>query len=163
MRTEMKNKQQMHSMSSQHYGRLLLMMALSFGSMYVLMYAMVNTFANVYSSFNQFYMAGLMSAPMALLELALMGAMYPNKKMNAAIAAASLVALSGFWIVIRQQAVISDEQFLRSMIPHHAGAILMCQKASLHDAEIKALCRTIISGQQSEIDLMKTKLGQLER
>ena len=30
-----------------HYSRLLLMAVLSFASMYVLMYAMVNTFANV--------------------------------------------------------------------------------------------------------------------
>mgnify|MGYP001561423590 CR=1 FL=1 len=163
MRTEMKHKQEMHSMSNKHYGRLLLMIAVSFASMYVLMYAMVDTFANVYSSFNQFYMAGLMTAPMAIIELVLMGAMYQNKKLNALIAAASLVALTGFWILIRQQAAISDEQFLRSMIPHHAGAILMCEKAPLHDTEIKALCRGIISGQQSEIDLMKAKLSQLDK
>lgn len=163
MSTKMKNKHEMHSMSNQHYGRLLLMIALSFGSMYALMYAMVDTFANVYSSFNQFYMAGLMTAAMAVIELVLMGAMYQNKKLNAAIIAASLVALGGFWMLIRQQTAISDEQFLRSMIPHHAGAILMCKQASLDDAEIKALCRGIISGQQSEIDLMKAKLGQLDK
>ncbi|MEK6805772.1 MAG: DUF305 domain-containing protein [Pseudomonadota bacterium] len=159
----MKNKPEMHSMSKQHYGRLLLMIAVSFGSMYALMYAMVDTFANVYASFNQFYMAGLMTAPMAVIELVLMGAMYHNKKLNAVIIAASLVALSGFWILIRQQTAVSDEQFLRSMIPHHAGALLMCKQASLHDAEIMDLCKTIISGQQSEIDLMKAKLGQLEK
>lgn len=160
MRTE--NKQQMHSMNSKHYGRLLLMIALSFAAMYVLMYAMVNTLGNVYSSFNQFYMAGLMTAPMAVIELVLMGAMYHNKKLNAVIIAASLVALGGFWILIRQQTAISDKQFLRSMIPHHAGAILMCEKASLQDEQIKDLCRTIISGQQSEIDLMKARLAQME-
>lgn len=163
MRTEMKNKQDMHSMSNKHYVRLFLMIALSFGSMYVLMYAMVNTLENVYSSFNQFYMAGLMTAPMVIIELVLMGAMYHNKKLNAVIIGASLVALSVFWTLIRQQTVISDKQFLRSMIPHHAGAILMCEKAPLRDAEIKDLCRGITSGQQSEIELMKAKLSQLER
>ena len=39
--------------------------------------------------------------------------------------ALSLVALAVLWILIRQQAAITDRQFLRSMIPHHAGAILM--------------------------------------
>jgi uncharacterized protein (DUF305 family) len=34
---------------------------------------------------------------------------------------------------------VGDKQFLRSMIPHHAGAILMCEKASIKDAEIRAL------------------------
>jgi uncharacterized protein (DUF305 family) len=48
------------------------------------------------------------------------------------------------------------------MIPHHAGAILMCEEAPVIDPEIQMLCRTIISGQQAEIDQMKAKLRQLE-
>jgi hypothetical protein len=48
---------------NRHYVRLAIMTALSFISMYVLMYAMVNRFANVYNNLNQFYMAGLMTAP----------------------------------------------------------------------------------------------------
>jgi uncharacterized protein (DUF305 family) len=49
------------------------------------------------------------------------------------------------------------------MIPHHAGAILMCQRAPIDDPDIAGLCRSIVSSQQSEIDWMKTKLGQIER
>jgi uncharacterized protein (DUF305 family) len=150
-------------MNKMHYGRLLPMIGLSFLSMYVLMYAMVDRFANVYVNLNQVYMAGLMTAPMIIIELALMGAMYGNRRRNIAITAASLVALSVFWISIREQAAIADRQFLRSMIPHHAGAILMCEKASLQDPEIKQLCAAIVSSQQSEIDLMKAKLAELER
>jgi len=44
----------------------------------VLMYALVDRFANIYPNFNQFYV-GLWAAPMVLIELAPMGAMYPNK------------------------------------------------------------------------------------
>lgn len=84
-------------MNNKHYSRLLIMAVCSFLSMYVLMYAMVNSFANVYSSFNQFYMAGLMTAPMMVIELTLMGAMYPNKKWNAAIIGMSLIALVAFF------------------------------------------------------------------
>lgn len=146
-----------------HYGRLLLMAVLSFVSMYVLMYAMVDRFVNVYMNLNQVYMAGLMAAPMVIFELALMGAMYPDKKRNAVIMGASAVALGMFWIFIRQQTAIADRQFLRSMIPHHAGAILMCQEASIRDPRIKELCGTIVSSQQSEIDQMKAKLAELER
>ena len=40
--------------------------------MYALMYAMVNTFANVYATVNQAYMAGLMTAPMVVIELVVM-------------------------------------------------------------------------------------------
>lgn len=150
-------------MSKTHYGRLLLMVGLSFVSMYVLMYAMVDAFTNVFASFNQFYMAGLMTAPMAIIEIALMGAMYQNRKLNTGIVAAGVIALVVFWILIRQQAGISDQQFLRSMIPHHGGAVLMCGKAPIQDSEIKELCRTIIAGQQAEIDQMKAILGELEK
>ena len=124
---------------------------------------MVDTFANVYASFNQFYMAGLMTAPMVIIELALMGAMYQNKKVNIIIIAAGLTALIVFWILIRQQTAISDNQFLRSMIPHHAGAVLMCQKAPIQDSRIKELCRTIIAGQQAEINQMKTILSESKK
>lgn len=144
----------------QHYGRLIAMIALSFIAMYILMYAMVDVFGNVYPNFNQFYMAGLMTAPMVIIEMSLMGMMYPNKKLNVLIIGLAVVFLILFWVFIRQQAAISDKQFLKSMIPHHASALLMCEKASIQDPEIQELCAGIISGQQSEIDQMK---GILER
>jgi uncharacterized protein (DUF305 family) len=77
------------------------------------------------------------------------------------IAGVSVLAMTAFFILIRQQTAIFDRQFLKSMIPHHAGAILMCEEASLQDAEIKELCKSIISSQQSEIDQMKTILDRL--
>ena len=150
-------------MNRMHYGRLVPMVVLSFVSMYVLMYAMVDTLANVYVNLNQLYMAGVMTAPMVLIELALMGAMYGDRKKNVVIAAVAVVALGVFWLSIRGQLAITDRQFLRSMIPHHAGAILMCEKAPIRDPEIKELCTAIVSSQQSEIDRMKAKLAQLER
>jgi hypothetical protein len=52
-----------------HYLRLVGMIALSLISMYVLMYSMVHSFADVYNSLNQFYMAGLMTAPMVVIEM----------------------------------------------------------------------------------------------
>jgi uncharacterized protein (DUF305 family) len=150
-------------MGKMPYGRLLLMALLSFVAMYVLMYAMVNTLSNVYMNLNQFYMAGLMAAPMVVIELALMAAMYNDRKRNAAIMVVSLLALGVFWLFIRQQTAITDRQFLRSMIPHHAGAILMCEEAPMRDPEIKQLCGAIVSSQQAEIDQMKAKLKELEK
>src|SRR5688500_13000644 len=63
-----------------HYLRLLGMIVLSFISMYVLMYSMVNSFADVYNSLNQVYMAGLMTAPMVVIELWLMSSMYTRTR-----------------------------------------------------------------------------------
>ena len=153
----------MNKLMDNRYSRLVVMAALSFVAMYMLMYAMVNTFSNVIPNLNQFYMAGLMTAPMVIIEMILMKDMYTNKKINAIIAAIGVVAMIGFFLLIRQQTAISDKQFLKSMIPHHAGAILMCEKASLQDPEIKALCTEIIAGQQAEINQMKTKLNALEK
>lgn len=143
-----------------HYRRLAVMIVLSFISMYSLMYAMVNKLENVYSNFNQFYMAGLMTAPMVVIELAVMGAMYKNKKLNALLILLVGIAGIAFFVLIRQQTAISDKQFLKSMIPHHGAAILMCEQASIQDPEIKALCKNIVSSQQSEIDQMKGLLSK---
>jgi hypothetical protein len=145
-----------------HYVRLALMALVSYVAMYVLMYAMVNAFDNVYMNINQAYMAGLMAAPMVLIEIAVMWGMYANKKLNLAIIVASVVALGVFWFLIRQQTGVGDQQFLRSMIPHHAGALLMCDEASITDPEIKSLCESIRTSQQSEIELMKRKLRDLQ-
>jgi hypothetical protein len=140
------------------YGGLAAMTGLSFVAMYLLMYAMVNTFENVFNSINEVYMAGLMSAPMLLIELALMARMYPVRRLNILFVGVGVLIMLGCWFGIRQQIAVSDQQFLRSMIPHHAGAILMCTRNTLRDPELQALCGEIIRSQQAEIDLMKTKL-----
>jgi hypothetical protein len=138
------------------------MTMLSFVSMYVLMYAMVDAANNAYNNLNQVYLAGLMTAPMVLIELSLMRGVYQNKKLNALIMVASVVAGLALFAFIRKQTAIGDKQFLRSMIPHHAGAILMCEQAPIRDPEIRTLCRAIISSQQAEIDQMRAKLRALE-
>lgn len=158
-----KDHTKMSNMMENHYRNLLVMAVLSFISMYILMYAMVNTIGNVFNNFNQFYMAGMMTAPMILIELFLMRAMYQDKRRNMLIIAVSIIAGLAFFFLIRQQIAVSDKQFLRSMIPHHSSAILMCERASIQDPEIQELCQAIISSQQAEIDQMKSKLLELDR
>jgi len=150
-------------MQMHHYPRFLIMIALHFIAMYVFMYAMVNAFANVYNSFNQVYMAALMTASMVLIEIPLMASMYKSNKLNIAIIAAGVLMLIGSWFGIRQQAGIGDRQFLRSMIPHHAGAILMCQQSAIQDQEVRNLCQSIIASQQAEIDQMKAILDRMAK
>jgi hypothetical protein len=141
-----------------HYPRLYAMAALSFLAMFLLMYAMVDQLANVYFNLNQVYMAGLMAAPMVIFEILLMSRMYPNKRRNAVIITVSVLLLVAFWVLIRQQAGIGNSQFLRSMIPHHAGAILMCEQLKADDPKIKELCGEIIRSQEKEIAQMKAWL-----
>lgn len=155
MKTSVKHME--HTMEHK-WTTLLAMAVLSFLAMYVLMYAMVDKLDNVYTNLNQFYMAALMTAPMMLIEVALMRSMY-SSRVIAATALISLVVGVLSFLGIRSQIGIADKEFLRSMISHHGAALLMCAQAPITDAEISDLCDQIISGQQSEIDWMEAKLS----
>jgi uncharacterized protein (DUF305 family) len=48
------------------------------------------------------------------------------------------------------------------MIPHHSGAILMCQEASLRDPTLLRLCDDIVKSQRQEIDQMKRMLASAD-
>jgi hypothetical protein len=162
---EMKHAPQQHTKEagSSMYKKLAIMIVLSFVSMYILMYSMVDVFANVIPNINQFYMAGLMTMPMLIIELLIMGSMYGNKKLNISLIFTGCIALILFFSGIRQQVAVGDKQFLKSMIPHHAAAILMGKEASVTDPEIKELIKNIISSQQAEINQMKAKLKELDK
>lgn len=140
------------------YLRLLAALVASYVVMFASMFSRVNEGGNVFLSLNQVYMAGLMVAPMLLIMLVVMGSMFKNKRLNAVLFVAG-VALTGlFWLLVRTQAGVGNRQFLRSMIPHHAGAILVCKEASLTDPRIEELCRQIIDSQEREIREMKAFL-----
>lgn len=99
--------------------------------MYVVMFVMIDGIDSFYNNLNMFYMTLMMVAPMVMLMIFAMHHMFKSKGTNIALIAASLVAFAGSFAFIRTQTTIGDTAFLRSMIPHHSGAILMCQKASL--------------------------------
>lgn len=162
---EMKHEAHNHSkqMDAAMYKKLAIMIVLSFIAMYILMYAMVDTLANVVPNVNQFYMAGLMTMPMLIIELLVMGSMYMKKKLNIVLLCTGFAGIVIFFLCIHQQAGVKDKQFLKSMIPHHAAAVLMVEKASLTDPEIKELANKIITSQQAEIQQMKNKLKELNK
>ena len=155
--------QKHQEMQGKHYGRLIVMAVLSFISMYILMYAMVDKLSNVYTNINQFYMAGLMTMPMIIIEVVLMRSMYMNEKLNAGIIIVSALALIGYFLCIRQQTAVSESQFLRGMIPHHAAAILMSKNNPAKDPEIVKLQQEIISSQEREIAEMKAILDKMNK
>ena len=162
---EMKHQehQQSKKMGAAMYKKLAIMIVLSFVAMYIFMYAMVDKLDNVIPNINQFYMAGLMTMPMLIIELIVMGKMYIKKKLNIMLLVAGFAGSLIFFLCIHQQAGVRDKQFLKSMIPHHAAAVLMVEKANLTDPEIKELAKNIINSQQAEIAQMKAKLKELEK
>lgn len=143
-----------------NYRNLFIELTIDFIIMYLVMYTMIATLDHFYLNLNNVYMTLMMVTPMGLLMLAFMRSMYPSKRANLVIvlAAAAVFGFS-FW-GMRTQAAVGDEEFLRSMIPHHSGAILMCREAKLSDPRIITLCDQIVRSQNAEIAQMKTLLAQ---
>lgn len=137
------------------YIRLLIALAISYVVMVTIMFSRVNVFSNVFLSFNQIYMAGLMVAPMLIIMLTVMHSMFYNKRLNIVLIFTGTLLIGLFWTLLRTQTGVGNQQFLRSMIPHHASAILVCEKASITDPRIQQLCQEIIDSQEREIREMK--------
>lgn len=106
-----------------HYRKMPQMLFAHFIVMFAVMYTMVNSLADVYINLNQFYMTMMMVLPMALFMPLMMSSMYPNKKINLIIYLSSIVGFLIFYAFMRGQTFVGDKQFLKSMIPHHSGAI----------------------------------------
>lgn len=138
-----------------HYGKLAINLLISAVIMFLVMYTMIDRIDHFYPNLNQFYMTMMMVAPMAILMLFIMRSMYQNTNLNYVLYAAfaGIFAIS-FW-AMRTQAAVGNEQFLRSMIPHHSGAILMCRQSRITDPQIVALCGEVVRSQQEEISEMQ--------
>lgn len=135
--------------------KLALMTLLGFIAMYFLMYSMVNSYNDLFLSVNQIWMAGSMAAAMVAIELLVMGEMYKNRTVRFTLVGLGILVTVVLVLFTRYQTAIDNKDFLRSMIPHHSGAILMCSNPRINDPEIVALCGQIKKSQQEEIDEMK--------
>ena len=138
-----------------HYLRLAIELAIDFVIMYLVMYTMIRSLDHFYFNINNVWMTLMMVTPMALVMMVAMRSMFPSRTRNLLVVAAALVVFGVSYYGMRTQLAVGDEQFLKSMIPHHSGAILMCQEASITDPEIQALCREIVDSQRREIAQMK--------
>lgn len=145
------------------YKKFAAMIATSTVVMFGLMY--LNTYAldHVFFSETRLYMAFLMGAVMAIVMLAFMRSMYPSRTVNMAIfAGAALVVAGSLWLV-RSQATVDDESYMRAMIPHHSIAIMTSRRANIDDPRVRELADGIIEAQVKEIAEMKALIADLER
>ena len=105
-------------------------------------------------------MALVMWAPMGAVMLLTMKPMYPTVRANIFLYVLFALVFVLSFAGIRAQALVGDREFLRSMIPHHSGAVLMCERAKVQDPEIVSLCGRIIQSQTQEIAQMKAILSR---
>lgn len=151
-----------HHQGPKSYLGLIPMLATHFLIMFAVMYTMVDKWEDIFINLNQFYMTMMMVLPMNIGMILLMKSMYPNKTLNWMISGASILAFASFFYFMRAQSFVGNEQFLKSMIPHHSGAILMCEQAQLTDPEIIKFCEVIVKTQNEEIATMKSMLNKYE-
>lgn len=135
-------------------------LGIDFVIMYFVMYTMIASIGHLYLNVNNVYMTLMMVAPMAIIMLLSMRSMFRMRKVNLGIMVVAAVVFVLSFAGMRTQAAVGDRQFLRSMIPHHSGAILMCEQASLSDPQIVALCRQIVESQRAEIARMEQLLAR---
>lgn len=144
------------------YRTFFIMLLTSFVIMYAVMFLNVDKLDHVYLSTTRTYMSLLMVSPMALLMLVMMPGMYKDKKKNTVIIVSSIIIFVLALTFLRKQVLITDQQYMKAMIPHHSSAILVSQEAKLTDPELKKLAEEIIKSQEEEIAQMKAILQRLE-
>ena len=144
------------------YKRFALMAVAMFVAMYFIMYAMIDGLQNLIPNINNLYMTLLMVSAMLVIEIWIMKGMYQNKKINRVIITFSLAIGIFSWFGIREQLFVGDKEFVKGMIPHHAAAVLMSEKAKLTDPELIELQKNILETQAKEIELMKRKLKEFQ-
>jgi hypothetical protein len=144
------------------YTRFALMILTSTAVMFGLMYLNTYAFEHVFFSETRFYMALLMGAAMAFVMLSFMASMYPSRTVNISIFAGSLAVFGlSLWLV-RSQATVDGESYMRAMMPHHSIAIMTSERAQLEDARVEKLAAGIAEAQKKEISEMRALVADLQ-
>ena len=118
------------------------------------MWVWADKWSDIRLSINDLYMALLMTGWMFFLQGLVM------KQMTYVLMGLALVIVS--LIAIRYQILVTQEQYLQGMIPHHSMAVFLSkkqiEKSGNNDKILGGLPFSIIQGQDTEIELMKQML-----
>ena len=145
------------------WGRFAAMIATSTLIMFFLMYQLIYSLDHATFSRNRLIASLLMGCVMTVVMLGFMWSMYqPTRAKIAVVIVAALLAIA-LLFVNRNQAVIGDLAFMRSMIPHHSIAINNARKADISDPRVRRLADQIIESQVLEIAAMKLLIEDIER
>lgn len=145
-----------------NYTRFFLMVGTSTAIMLGLMYLNTYELGHVYFSETRLYMSFIMGATMLMVMMGFMWSMYRNTKINAVIVLMGAVILVGALSLVRSQATVADESWMKAMIPHHSIAILTSERAHIQDVRVRELADNIIRAQEREIKEMQWMIKDIE-
>ena len=150
-------------MMTMGWGRFAAMIAVSTAVMFPLMYQLVYSWDHATFSLTRLVSAIVMGCVMAAIMLAFMWKMYRGQGTKLAVLIGAIVVGILVLAVNRQQMLIGDVDFMKSMIPHHSIAINNAEKARISDPRVRKLADEIISSQVREIREMKLLIADIDR
>ena len=133
---------------------IMVIIGMLFNPMNILAYK----FTDLYLSLTLFYGGLLMASNMIwaheIVHYLSMG------HFNVLIFSIGIILSISVSILLRQQLLVDDKQWLRRMIPHHSTALTTTHNIynRTNDPKIKDLAKEIIDTQEKEIQLMKSML-----
>jgi RsiW-degrading membrane proteinase PrsW (M82 family) len=145
------------------YQKLALTITINAIMMFFITYTLIDSLEHFHFNINRVYMTLLMVAPMVVLMILVMRSMFKNQQLNYVLIVAFIGLFALVFFFARTQTPVGNEQFLRSMIPHHSSAILMCEESNLTDGQILELCEEIVETQEREIAEMEEILARLNQ
>ncbi len=143
--------------------RFAAMIATSTFIMFFLMYQLVYSFDHVMFSMNRFIASLVMGSVMTIVMLLFMWKMYKGLGTKIAVLAIAIVLGASLLYMNRNQTVIGDVEFMKSMIPHHSIAINNARNAHISDPRVRDLADGIIEAQVLEIDAMEKLINDIEK
>lgn len=132
-----------------HY--IVMFVIMVFSGLLTTMNVWVDKWDDVRFSINDVYMTLLMTGWMFLF----MGVYYRE---TVIVWTGLLLVVLNIWC-IRTQFLVTDEQYILGMIPHHSMAILMSKRLLERGQPMNQFASNIITTQEKEIEFMKQRSG----
>lgn len=150
-------------MMGMSWGRFAATIATSTFIMFFLMYQLIYTLDHATFSINRLLAALVMGAVMTGVMLSFMWPMMRGSgTTKIVVLVAAVLAAGGLLLVNRNELLVGDVLFMRSMIPHHSIAINNARKADISDPRVRELADEIISSQVREIRTMELLIEDIE-
>ncbi|MXP10680.1 DUF305 domain-containing protein [Pseudoblastomonas halimionae] len=139
------------------------MIATSIVTMFVLKYSNVYEPGHVWFSQTRMWMALMMGMAMIVIMLGFMWGMYRTLMTKVLVMAGAVLGFVLFLFLVRSQATVDDEAWMKAMIPHHSIAVLTSRRAEISDPRVRELADAIIEAQVKEIAQMEMLLEEIEQ